>query len=165
MTRRTAVRHEFTDVIPDRLQDGVVYISVRYATVLHLCCCGCRSEVVTPLSPDGWSVTFDGQSVSLSPSIGNWSFRCQSHYWITRNKVRWAHRWSQEEIAAARRGRPTAQNRAAGDGQQPAGPGGSGGAWFACCTGTGASPERHGHTRRWPGPRWAAAEGWMVTSQ
>jgi hypothetical protein len=121
MTRRTAVLHEFTDIIPDKLQYGVVYISIPYATVLLLCCCGCRSEVVTPLSPAGWSLTFDGQSVSLWPSIGNWSFPCQSHYWIKRSKIR-ARRWSQEEIAAARRRGATVQNRAApGDGQGPAG--------------------------------------------
>jgi len=28
--------------------------------------------------------------VSLAPSIGNWSFPCNSHYWITGNEVRWA---------------------------------------------------------------------------
>ena len=54
MSRRTLVRHEFVDFIPDILEDGVVYISVTYATALHLCCCGCGSEVVTPLSPTGW---------------------------------------------------------------------------------------------------------------
>ncbi len=75
MTRRTAVRHEFTDTIPDKIDDGVVYISILYATVIHLCCCGCRSQVVTPLSPTGWALIFDGLSVSLRPSVGNWSFR------------------------------------------------------------------------------------------
>ena len=124
MTRRTVVRHEFTDIVPDKLEDGVVYISIPYATVLHLCCCGCQSEVVTPLSPGGWSLIFDGQSVSLWPSIGNWSFSCQSHYWIKRNKVRWARRWSQEEIATARRRTAAIQDRAAPeDSQHPAGTG------------------------------------------
>jgi len=98
VTRRALVRHEFVDTIPDQLQDGVVYVSITYATVLHLCCCGCRSEVVTPLSPTSWSVTFDGQSISLQPSIGNWNFPCRSHYWIERNHVRWEAGLSQDDI-------------------------------------------------------------------
>jgi hypothetical protein len=119
MILRASVRHEFTDIIPDKLEDGVVYISIPYATVLHLCCCGCRSEVVTPLSPADWSFTFDGQSVSLSPSIGNWSFPCQSHYWIKRNKIQWAQRWSREEIEAARRGTTSEHPPAPMDVQKP----------------------------------------------
>jgi hypothetical protein len=31
------------------LVPGVIYISERYATAVHLCCCGCGYEVVTPL--------------------------------------------------------------------------------------------------------------------
>jgi len=34
--------------------------------------------VVTPLSPTGWSLIFDGETVSLYPSIGNWNFPCRS---------------------------------------------------------------------------------------
>jgi len=43
-----------------------------------------------PLGPTDWKLTFDGESVSLYPSVGNWNFPCQSHYWIQENKVRWA---------------------------------------------------------------------------
>src|SRR6266581_997642 len=102
MTARRSLRHDFVDAIPDILDEGVLYASIKFATAIHLCCCGCRSEVVTPLSPTDWSLTFDGESVSLRPSIGNWSFPCQSHYWITRNKVAWARRWSQKEIERGR---------------------------------------------------------------
>lgn len=94
--------HRFVTYIPETLELGVVYVSVEFATVVHACCCGCGSEVVTPLSPSDWKLTFDGETVSLIPSIGNWSFPCQSHYWITRNTVRWARRWTPEEIAAGR---------------------------------------------------------------
>jgi len=111
MNRRTEVRHEFVDYIPEKLDDGVLYVSVRYATAAHLCCCGCGNEVTTPLSPAKWSVTFDGQTVSLDPSIGNWSFRCQSHYWIDHNRVVWAPRWSKERIAAGRAADKAAADR------------------------------------------------------
>lgn len=102
MTGRASLTPEFVEFIPEELVDGVLYISIPYATVVHLCCCGCRGEVVTPLTPTDWSLTFDGESVSLDPSIGNWNFDCQSHYWITRSQVRWAARWSREQIESGR---------------------------------------------------------------
>lgn len=96
------LRHEFVESIPDVVQPGTVYVSIVYATAVHKCCCGCGQEVVTPLSPTDWKLVFDGETVSLDPSIGNWSFPCQSHYWITRDRVRWAEKWSKEEIAVGR---------------------------------------------------------------
>lgn len=102
MTRAYSVQHEFASDIPEVLRDGVVYVSIPFATVLHNCCCGCGREVVTPLDPSGWKLTFDGETVSLHPSVGNWSLDCQSHYWIRRNKVVWARQFSKSEIDAGR---------------------------------------------------------------
>jgi len=95
--------HKFVKSVPETLEDGVIYVSVEYATVIHKCCCGCGGEVVTPLSPTDWELTFDGKSISLSPSIGNWSFKCQSHYWIRNNHVEWAPKWSKKRIAYGRK--------------------------------------------------------------
>ena len=86
----TEIRHEFVDYIPEDLKDGTVYVSVKYATVNHKCLCGCGNEVVTPLSPTDWKLVFDGKTISLDPSIGNWGFACRSHYWIRRNRIEWA---------------------------------------------------------------------------
>ncbi len=97
------LRHEFVKNVPDSLEAGVLYVSLEYATVVHSCCCGCGSEVVTPLSPTDWQLTFDGKTVSLYPSIGNWSLPCQSHYWITKNTVEWAPKWSREKIERGRK--------------------------------------------------------------
>lgn len=102
MTRRTAIRHEFVEFIPEHLEDGIVYVSIPYATVVHLCCCGCGNEVVTPLSPAQWSLLYDGRTVSLDWSVGNWTFPCESHYWIDRDRVVWAPRWSKKRIALGR---------------------------------------------------------------
>lgn len=102
MKRPTQLAHQFVEYIPQELQNGTVYVSIPFATAVHKCCCGCGSEVVTPLSPTDWQLTFDGETVSLQPSIGNWSFACQSHYWIRRNQVNWAPRWSERQIEAGR---------------------------------------------------------------
>lgn len=90
--------HQFVEFIPDVLADGVLYISVNFATAVHKCCCGCGNQVVTPLSPTDWKLIFDGETVSLSPSIGNWNFACRSHYWILQDRVVGARRWSQQQI-------------------------------------------------------------------
>jgi Family of unknown function (DUF6527) len=96
------MQHEFVNTIPDRLQEGVLYISMTYATAVHRCACGCGHEVVTPFSPTDWALVFDGETVSLAPSIGNWSFPCQSHYWIERSRVAWAPKWSRRQIEHGR---------------------------------------------------------------
>ncbi len=96
------IRHEFVDFIPETLEERTLYVSITYATVVHRCFCGCGSEVVTPLSPTDWQLTFDGKTVSLSPSIGSWSLSCRSHYWIRRDRVEWAAQWSDRQIEAAR---------------------------------------------------------------
>jgi hypothetical protein len=115
VTGQEALRHEFVEYIPDELEDGVIYVSMDYATAAHRCACGCGSEVITPFSPTDWRLTFDGETVSLKPSIGNWSFPCQSHYWIERGRIRWAPKWSREKIEAGRaRDRRAKERHAAG---------------------------------------------------
>src|SRR5262245_51830516 len=100
--RRTRLRHEFVRHVSDQVDDGVLYISIEFATAVHKCFCGCGQEVVTLFAPTQWTLLFDGASVSLRPSIGNWSYNCQSHYWIVRNRVFWSRRFSGEEIERVR---------------------------------------------------------------
>jgi hypothetical protein len=100
--KRGGIEFKFVEFMPATLKDGVVYISMAYATASHLCLCGCGEKVVTPFSPTDWKLTFDGVSISISPSIGNWDFACRSHYWITNSEVRWAPSWTREQILAAR---------------------------------------------------------------
>lgn len=96
------MQHRFVEIIPDAVEDGVLYISLKYCTAIHKCVCGCGNEVVTPISPTDWKLIFDGKTVSLSPSIGNWNFNCQSHYWIKRNEIVYAREWDKEEIQFGR---------------------------------------------------------------
>ena len=97
------LKHKFVDTIPDNLERGIIYVSLGYKTVTHQCPCGCKSEVVTPLSPHDWKITFNGENVSLYPSVGSWSLPCQSHYWIKNNEIVWAEKWSKERIQTNRR--------------------------------------------------------------
>ena len=111
MTEVSTLRPEFVEFIPAKGEPGVIYVSERFRTAMHLCCCGCGLEVITPLNPAKWSLSKQGCQVSLSPSIGNWSFPCKSHYWIERGRVRWAGPMSQERIRLVRRLDATAATR------------------------------------------------------
>ncbi len=85
---------EFVVHIPEKLENGVLYISMTHTVAMHLCACGCGEEVITPLHPrTGWVLTYDGVGVSLDPSIGNWNFACRSHYFIKHSRIRWCPIW------------------------------------------------------------------------
>ncbi|WP_212750977.1 DUF6527 family protein [Pseudoalteromonas ruthenica] len=85
------MQHKFVEFVPESVQPNTLYVSLEYGTAVHKCCCGCGEEVVTPLSPSDWKLIFDGESVSLMPSIGNWSFNCRSHYFIKNSNVAWCN--------------------------------------------------------------------------
>jgi hypothetical protein len=102
MNPEIVLKYQFVEFIPDDLEQGTIYISIRFATASHLCCCGCGNKVVTPIRPTDWKLIFDGKTVSLDPSIGNWSFPCQSHYFIRNNRIKWAPKWSREQIERGR---------------------------------------------------------------
>lgn len=97
------IQHKFVEFIPDTLEDRVVYVSIEYCTAVHKCICGCGNEVVTPLSPTDWQLVFNGKTISLSPSIGNWNFLCKSHYWITNNVIKHSTSWSKEDVEKGRK--------------------------------------------------------------
>lgn len=61
-----------------------------------------RDQGRDPISPTGWKLTFDGDTVALYPSVGNWALPCRSHYWIDRNRVVWAGDMTQEQIDRGR---------------------------------------------------------------
>lgn len=80
------------ETVPEVLEQGVLYVSKKYETAIHLCACGsCGWKTVTPIDPiKGWKYDEDAEGrVTLSPSIGNQQFPCQSHYYIRDNKIVW----------------------------------------------------------------------------
>ena len=119
MKPEVVLAYEFVEFIPDELKELTLYISIIYCTATHKCCCGCGREVVTPLSPTAWQLTFDGKTVSLYPSIGSWSLPCQSHYFITKNKVVWVPKWTKERVARGRAQEAKAKERYYAETQPP----------------------------------------------
>ncbi len=77
--------------LPDILREGILYVCFECNVVVHLCACGCGEKVVLQIDPDFWRVWYDGETVSLSPSIGNFQYPCRSHYWIEQNRVKWVY--------------------------------------------------------------------------
>lgn len=83
------MKHKFIEYIPEKIEEGTLYISTEFNVTKHKCPCGCGKEIVTSLSPVGWTLIYNGKTVSLKPSIGNWQHACKSHYFITNNEVVW----------------------------------------------------------------------------
>ncbi len=111
MNRQSLVL-EFVESFPEPLDEGVLYVSMLYSSAAHKCCCGCGNDVFSRLSPSDWSLTYDGRTVSLSPSIGNWNFPCRSHYWIRNNRVVWDRKWTDERIDSLKRAEHSAEGGA-----------------------------------------------------
>jgi hypothetical protein len=97
MLRYTNLEHRFVQYIPEDLAPGILYVSMEYATAAHSCCCGCGLQVVTPVTPSDWKLTYDGETISLWPSIGNWNFPCRSHYIIRHSRIVPADPWDDKK--------------------------------------------------------------------
>lgn len=94
---------QFVESFPEKLESGELYLAMEFATAAHLCACGCGNKVITPFSPTDWQMSFDGETVSLKPSIGNWTFKCRSHYWVRFGRIEWAGNMSQDAINDGRK--------------------------------------------------------------
>jgi hypothetical protein len=91
--RYESLTPEFVEFMPEELKPGILYVSERFETAIHLCACGeCGKKTVTPWgswNPHAWTLTNNAGTITLSPSIGNWQFPCKAHYHITENRVVW----------------------------------------------------------------------------
>jgi len=90
---------KFVDTIPraDSVKDGCLYISVKYNMTTHRCACGCGTMVPLPISPADWTLAYDGEHVSLNPSVGNGALACRSHYFIHDSQVIWLPKMSEAQ--------------------------------------------------------------------
>ncbi len=89
---------QHVELMPKELEGGILYVSIRFQVATHLCPCGCRTKIVTPIGPADWKFSERNGLPSLDPSIGNWQIPCQSHYWITDGEIRWSHPWTKKQI-------------------------------------------------------------------
>lgn len=121
MGKARTISHEFIELLPATLEPQTLYVSLKYKNMVHQCLCGCGRKVITPLSPTGWELTFNGREVSVFPSIGNWNVPCRSHYWITRSRVEWDDQWSAEQVAAGFARDRSDKERYYGSDAQPSG--------------------------------------------
>lgn len=155
MMRIQALKHEFVSSIPRELTPGILYISMECATAMHSCCCGCGEQVVTPFTPTDWKMTFDGATVSIHPSVGNWNQQCRSHYIISKGKVIEAGPWSQAQVDAEQR--RDRQVKAKFYGQSTRGDSVESSTDDAEAVGKGAAPTRVG-----AGSVWSMLRRWLL---
>lgn len=109
--RHKSLEHRFVRTMPRDIEPGVLYVSMDYATAVHSCCCGCGERIVTPFTPTDWKMTFDGETISLHPSVGNWQLRCRSHYVVQEGRVLEAGNWTAAEVAGGLRREQAAKRR------------------------------------------------------
>jgi hypothetical protein len=93
---------DHVEILPKEPEDGVLYASRKYSIAVHRCACGCRTPVYTPLKATEWRLTERHGLPSLTPSVGNWTLRCRSHYLITNGCTVWAGPLSNAQILAGR---------------------------------------------------------------
>lgn len=87
----------FVEEITSTPEPGINYVSEKYTVAVHLCACGCGEKVVLPFTvrhddvEGKWNYwkSSDCKFVSFNPSVGNWQFKCKSHYLIAMNKIIW----------------------------------------------------------------------------
>lgn len=97
MTTIDTYSASFSELLPAQLEPGVLYVSMEYAVTKHLCASGCGEVVVLPLHPRQWTLIYDGEAVTVDPSIGTVGLACGSHYWIRRSHVVWARPLTAEQ--------------------------------------------------------------------
>jgi hypothetical protein len=146
MTIKSLTPH-FVEHFPEQLEAGALYLAMEFSTAAHLCACGCGLKVITPFSPTDWQMAFDGETVSLKPSIGNWTFPCRSHYWIRGCRIEWSGDMSDEAIKQGRlrdlQAKARYETSNAGNGQLP----------------SAATPQPVPHEKRAPGGNKAHPQG------
>jgi len=77
MTKIHELKPEFVETMPEKKENGVLYISEKFQLAIHLCACReCNFETVTPFgeSSNRWELINNEGLITLNPSIGNFQF-------------------------------------------------------------------------------------------
>ncbi|MNL19710.1 hypothetical protein D3C87_1409260 [compost metagenome] len=88
--------------LPKQLEEGFLYVSKEFGVAGHLCPCGCKNKIITPLDSNEWSFEETNGKPTLYPSIGNWELPCKSHYWIINGFIDWSYEWTEKQIIKGR---------------------------------------------------------------
>ena len=90
--KKVYIETVYVDTMPqlNEMAENNIYISEKYNTSTHRCLCGCGEPVVLPINHNGstygWNLYKENNgTISFTPSVGNYSFGCKSHYIITKN--------------------------------------------------------------------------------
>lgn len=86
----TELKTKHVESISEQLQEGILYVSLKFELAIHLCACGCKGQAVTPIKGQdltGWIYREDPEGPTLSPSIGHQKWPCRSHYFVTNGKI------------------------------------------------------------------------------
>jgi len=83
--KKVEIEPIFIELIPSIMEENKLYISEKYNVAVHNCLCGCGEKTVMPLYGNGWNMVKVNDKVSFTPSVGNYNFKCKSHYIITNN--------------------------------------------------------------------------------
>lgn len=111
MKRLMKIKLQAVRYMPKALEPGILYVSKEFGAAAHLCACGCGAKIRTPLGPTDWNLKETRKGPTLSPSIGNWQQRCQSHYWIRNGQVVWVPNWNEAGVAANQSAQPSESRR------------------------------------------------------
>jgi len=84
--KKVEIEPVFVELIPSIMEENKLYISEKYNVSVHNCLCGCGEKTVMPLYGNGWNLIKENNGkISFTPSVGNYNFKCKSHYIITNN--------------------------------------------------------------------------------
>ena len=86
------IRPRFVESIPPgRPPAGEFLISIKYGMGVLRCPCGCGNTMDVNIEPHRWSIKWDGEHISVCPSISSDWMGCRSHYWVRRNRIVWGY--------------------------------------------------------------------------
>lgn len=95
--RLNSLETVFVHRVPDKIEEGILYVCMECNLVVHLCPCGCGEKVVLPIDSNQWILSYDGSGITLLPSVGNYQFKCKSHYYIRNSEVVWIPKTKQSQ--------------------------------------------------------------------
>ena len=88
--QRYKVTPRFVEQIPPgKRESGVILVCIKYGVMSLACPCGCGLTMDLSIEPHRWRIEWDGEHLSVCPSVSSSGLPCRSHYWIQSNRIEW----------------------------------------------------------------------------